>query len=1317
MSLVHKTRVSILKNFFVFLFLTVLMNSFFISVVEAENIETYFVTSGVDQSSGIAEIFTEDDVEKLTSSDSVPGNGIDRYRSDKWPDENAYDEDRYIEYIFTPNIPAHAVINEVKIHHEFQRSAALGGAKIEIWDGSNFVEIVGITLGSSAVDHTDVLDATSVLNTANIINNTKIRFLAYRSTSTASGTTTGHDFVSLIVTYTLPEPEDPPTDSSTEVLNDITEDTTWTKEGSPYILNQDVSVASGATLTVEPGVVVEFNSNIFLVEGIIKVLGTEDDPVYLNGAVDFVIADTSGNSVLNHTINRSNLFVFYDGGQVDSDGFDTDTDILFFESDSDFLNLKSGSLYLYDNSEVEINSADILGDIKIEVEGSSNLSLKNSKIESTNLGDVVSVFNNSSASFDNVDIKSLSQASSNFSVFGGSSASFKDGASEGSHDGFLIYNDSNISIENTDIACNNTGISVYNNSVLNFDTGSVNCGVNGVSLFNDVQVDIKNIKVHGASDSGFVIFNNFEGSLVNIKNSEITDNLYGFMVYDSVFSASHNNIHNNILSGAFTFLDVDLDFKNNYWGDSTGPFHIDSNPDGSGDIVSDNITFYPWLLSWPPVEECLDCSSNVMFFPGAQASRLYGDVTDCDVVVPNACSEQQLWVSNNKILHEEMFLDEFGKSLNDVYTKNDTESIEGDGGERGVIDEILTLNIYKSFIGDLRTLKKDDVINDYKLIPYDWRLSLQDIITNGKVVGENLSYREIQDFSQSFILNQLRQQALTSKTGKVTLIAHSTGGLVIKALIQKLKDTNDPLYDKIDKIIFVAVPQVGTPEATIAMLHGIPLGYGILMPTDRSRQLGENMPTVYNLAPSSAYFDTVDTNQSPLIIFPEHSLFQEQIERYGTTINTKAELKDYILGGDGRIKPDIDDTDKPNIGNTYLYEQAENIHQIIDSWQPSPNTKIIEVAGWGEETKVGLKYVVKKKFFGLGGEYISYKPIKVVDGDSTVAFPSALWMENNENVEEWYVNLKKFNKGDIIFRDNHKNILEIQNLRNFIQDKIKNVITFSDLENIVVRDKSTLVSDGTRLHFTLHSPLTLGITDSEGRYTGLVPETGEIKEEVPDVNYDSIGTVQFISVPVGIPYTLKLDGYEEGSFTLDVEKQEGNNITQEYYFEAIPSSDKTLAYLDIGTDFEILNSKLKVDTDGDGAIDEIYPKLDTIEPVVVVPPGAVVLVNNNYTQKDLVQYLNVPYINNTGIVLGADTQIDNNNEIYDIEKRQEEKALNKNINTEAGEPKEELSQNNNKQENSVPAEIMNENKTNKNIYFYVIILSILGLCLLIKKLI
>lgn len=1309
MSLVDKTRVSIFKNFFVSLLLAVLLNSFFISVASAEN---FMVSSGVDNTADASTPLSASDITKINTSDDS------RFQNNSitWPAGESYDESKYIEFIFAPNIPENAIINEVYLTHEFRRSGALTGAKLEVWDGSTFQDEV-LTTGSINTDHTDITPTLTYLDTPEKINNLAVRFLAYRGVG--GNTKTSHDFLGLTVNYSLLEgEEDDGSNSSTLILNDITEDTTWTKLGSPYVVNEDISIMSGVTLTIEPGVVVEFNSGIFFVEGVLKAIGSAEDPIYLNGFTDLVIASLVEKSILNHVVNRSNLIVLYEGGSVVSDGLDTDQDILMFQSKSTFDNLKTSGLNLFDHSEVSINSAIIVGEDSgfIEVQNGSNLSLKNSKIESSGNSSLINIFDRASATFDKVEIVSTDEASSNISVFTDSSLTLKDSLATGSRNGIEVYNNSSVDITNLDLNCSHTGISVYNSSTLDLDGGNISCDYDGLVLFNEIKADISNTKISEALDGGIVAFNNTDPEAINITLSEITNNLYGFIVFDSTFNAHKNNIHNNIFMGVDTFSEIDLDFKNNYWGDATGPYHLDFNPDGLGDSIGEHILFYPWLSSWPPREICENCPSNVMFFPGIQGSRMYGEVFDCSSVTPRDpmfCGEQQLWISPHKVLQEFMFLDEFGKSKNNVYTKNDTESIDGDGIEKGVVDEAFTVNVYKSFIEDLKTLKEDEIINNYALIPYDWRLSLEDIITNGKVIGENLSYIENQDFSESFILEKLRELEKSSKSGKVTLIAHSTGGLVIKALVQKLKDTNDPLYEKIDKIIFVAVPQVGTPEATIAMLHGIPLGYGILMPSERSRELGENMPTMYNLAPSSAFFDTVNANLSPIITFPDHDLFKEQIEKYGNSIDTKAELKDFVLGGDGRSKPRVDDTDKPNIVNEYLYTQAENIHEIIDSWQPSVNTKIIEVAGWGEETKAGLKYVVKTKAksFSVYEEYISYKPIKVIDGDSTVVFPSALWMENNENIEEWFVNLKKWNKGDFILRDNHKNILEIKNVRDFIDAKIKNIFSFSDSENIVVNNRSSLISEGKRLHFTLHSPLTLGITDPEGRYTGLDPDTGEIKEEIPDVTYEQIGEVQFLSIPEGVEYTLKLDGYEEGSFTLDVESQEGNDIIEENYFEAIPTSDKTLAFLDIGEDFKVLNAVLRVDTDGDGDIDEVYPKIEeeVIEDIKTVasPHGAVILPKND----NIIANGSLAFLENIGQVLGLETKEEVTREIKEPENNQEkvfiEKETSQNIEVES------IPQEENKEE--APIDVLKEKDTNKNTPFYVIILSILALSFIIKR--
>ena len=569
--------------------------------------------------------------------------------------------------------------------------------------------------------------------------------------------------------------------------------------------------------------------------------------------------------------------------------------------------------------------------------------------------------------------------------------------------------------------------------------------------------------------------------------------------------------------------------------------------------------------------ECtVDCFSNVLFLPGIMGSRLYEQ---------DISNEKELWISRDDSNHANLSLNESGKSINEIYTKDDTQNAGED--ETGIIDEIFGLNIYNSFIDNLQKWKEDDkIIEDYAFIPYDWRLSLEDIITNGTTDNGNLSYDQTQNFSESFILKKLEELQESSRTSKVTIIAHSNGGLVVKALVQKLNDTNNPLYDKIDKIILVAVPQIGTPDALAALLHGTELGHGFIMDKDRSRQLSENMPGVYNLLPSASYFTTVDPAFAvdKLVSFENTSFFDPQTSQYGVFVSNETELENYVLGTDGRTKPAFSDTVNPNIGNSALYDQAESTHQILDVWQPSPSTKVIQVAGWGEETLAGIDYISIIDTT----EHLSYKPRWVVDGDGTVVVPSALWMSTTPpNVERWWVDLEEFNEDAVIFRTLHRDILEIPNLLDFLKSRIRDV-SYTDSEEIIVNNTSTLVADGERLHYTLHSPLTLGIIDAQGKYTGQDPVTREIKEEIPGVTYKQIGEVQFLSVPADLTHTLKLDGFKDGHFALDVEKQQGNTITEFTSFEGIPSSASTLVTMDFTPDMAIADTILELDQDGDG---------------------------------------------------------------------------------------------------------------------------------------
>jgi len=617
---------------------------------------------------------------------------------------------------------------------------------------------------------------------------------------------------------------------------------------------------------------------------------------------------------------------------------------------------------------------------------------------------------------------------------------------------------------------------------------------------------------------------------------------------------------------------------------------------------------YPYFPSFELAfdDGCVgQCVSNVLFLPGIEGSRLYrqeGSI-DCSAIPPDTTPseecfhENQLWEPNRSLDVEKLFLTQEGKAdpAHEVYT-------------RDVIDEVNVLplaqgNIYKSFLNEMKSWETTYHITA-TTTPYDWRLSLNDILSSGKKEGDNISYSK--STTTPYIIQELRDLAATSKTGKVTIIAHSNGGLVTKALTNMLGAEATQL---IDKIIFVAVPQTGTPQAIGALLHGYDQGlpkewFPIILDDATARTFASTSPMTYHLLPSSAYFNgDGNTARTPPVTFQDGSLTQPFITAYGHGITTPTELHNFLLGGEGRPAPISTDVIRPSIAHPDLLAYGESTHQNLDdNWVLPPSISLAQIAGWGNETLGSIDYstgveCVHQTMQGMCLQFapaLQYTPSLILDGDGTVVTPSALAMSTSSpNVSRWWVNLAEYNKFfSLRFSRDHKDILEVPELRTLI----KNVLTNTDLNTPLdfISTSTPHSNSDKRLFYFLHSPLALSAHTSDGGEISAATST------IPGAEYRRFGEVQYISVLASSSPQLVLTGLAQGSFTLEVQEGIGDTITATTTFAGIPSSTSTKVTMDF-PDGTIANaSPLAIDENGDGQIDfALTPKVGE---VVTLPP-------------------------------------------------------------------------------------------------------------------
>lgn len=661
-------------------------------------------------------------------------------------------------------------------------------------------------------------------------------------------------------------------------------------------------------------------------------------------------------------------------------------------------------------------------------------------------------------------------------------------------------------------------------------------------------------------------------------NTITKNNLSGSMQALSLFASNNNKIYNNNFAnntihavdskGVGNVFNLPTPGGGNYWDNFDNPAEgcLDDNNDNICDLpyifapkyylkITDN---YPWKIpnGWavPPTPKY----SSVAFLPGLEASRLYKQ---------GIFFENKLWEPNWNNDVKKLYLDENGNSKNSsIYT-------------RDIIGEAFGFNVYLKFMETMDGLVASSTIKEWEAFPYDWRFDQIDVA--------------------NCMISEIEELAKNSDTGKVTIIAHSNGGLVGKALIDKLSAQGKE--NIIDKFIMVAVPQLGTPEAINGLLHGGQRGVlkGWLPSFEVTRELGENMQSAYGLLPSPSYFTAVDANSQPVIEFSSNTPATDYLRGvYGNAITSFSSLKKFLIGENGgRTEPAPQNVDEPNVLDAKFLNRAEADHTLLDNWLPPAGVEVIQIAGWGLDTLRGIRYEEKQNILCDDASGVCRKvaaldpqPIFTEDGDKTVVIPSATFLSG----QKFYVDLPKHNDENLWGRRNrdHADILEIDGIQKLIE-KIILDDTSGLPDNITLEKPSK--DESKKLRISVHSPVSLDLYDAEGNHTGLTPNPNAdsdirlVEENIPNSYYLEMGEGKYVGSDTSTTNHIKLTGQALGTFTLKIDEVAGDAVTGSLEFKDVPVMANSIITIDAQ---KVANaSPLKIDIDGNGTNDFSFAEL------------------------------------------------------------------------------------------------------------------------------
>lgn len=441
--------------------------------------------------------------------------------------------------------------------------------------------------------------------------------------------------------------------------------------------------------------------------------------------------------------------------------------------------------------------------------------------------------------------------------------------------------------------------------------------------------------------------------------------------------------------------------------------------------------------------------------------------------------------------------------------------------------------------------------------PYDWRYGVSGVFGDGKT--------NVDVFKQK--IADIRAQ---TGSDKVDVVAHSTGGLLVKKYVM-----DNPTDNHIGKAVFVGVPNLGAPKAVKTLLQGDNFGIPFL-DDGEMKKIAENLPVAYDLLPSQSYFNQLGS-------------FVRVISSNNLTQQTKDlnydETRDFLL------------TDH-NLNQT-AYNGAGNLHTAtFDVYDPRG-------AGVDMYNIVGCKSGTLGKFAENRVSHtttvaVNYTP-SPVSGDGTVPMGSANNLPAND-AQIFYVQ-----------KPVHSKMLSADGIR----QKIVNIIANTSLSiGDKIISKNDLDGDPAKCSLSgrwlgLFSPVSISITDQNGNRAGIA-EDGSIENTIPGADYEVFGEHKFVFVPTddNQTYSVNLTGGGNGIFTLRDQEINNGQTGQTAVFVNIPVTTSGSGQVNLGTGAE--TTTLSFDSTGNGNSQTILPSAvlsaeqssDVTSPVITIASPA-----------------------------------------------------------------------------------------------------------------